>query len=132
MPGFRIDDCRPVIDRQNSIAHREGKIDLCVTQEDGRLTSQINENRSQSGLRCGIKSTGRLIEEEDFGLGDEDGCQCDPLCLPTRERCRFALPEVFDTETLKGRPNAGVGIVAAACHVLQREEDLFENSVTDA
>ena len=98
-----------------------------VGREHDRLPgrAELDDELDEPLLGAGVEGRGRLVEEQHFGVHDEDRRDRDPLLLPARQLVRRAVGELDDVEHRERVVDARVDLVAGQAHVQRAERDLL-------
>ena len=102
------------LDKNRLLAHHDDTIrnrrrEFLVVRHEQRCTRLgfSAEKRRELGFAFRIDAAGRLVEDEQVWLDDEDGSESEPLALAAREITRMTSFEPFETDGSECAPSPG-------------------------
>jgi hypothetical protein len=113
------------LDKNRLLAHHDDTIrnrrrEFLVVRHDQRCPRLgfSAEERRELGFAFRIDAAGRLVEDEQVRLDDEDGSESQPLALAAREITRVTSLEPFETDGSECAPSPGEIALDPACNLI--------------
>jgi len=97
--------------------------------DDGfRSAAPVLNEIDELALAAGIEHRGGLIEQQHFGIENDDRSQRDPLLLATRQAIGRAVAEMRDAHHVERAIDANNDFIARPSHLQRPEGNLVEDS----